>query len=188
MKRLLFIILLFLTQLSVFHLSWGNEENRMEWEELVPQGLREKAMKIQEEIFTYTPSDHSTPANEAGFTQFEMSDTRAELDGKQVRITGFVVPLEFDTTYVNEFLLAPYMGACIHVPPPPANQIILVKSKKKVKVDDIYYPLTFDGTLKVEGSETSLAQTAYTLEAYDFKVENEDELFGEEQEEIIYTE
>ncbi len=183
MKKLLCICLLFF---AVF--SHANEENRIEWEELVPADLKQKAIEIQESIFAYNPQSHENTPKVGSFTQFEMHDTRPELNGKKVRITGFVVPLEFDMTYVNEFLLAPYMGACIHVPPPPANQIILVRSQKKVKVDDIYYPLTFDGTLTTEKSDTNLAQTAYSLDAYDFKVEKEEELFGEEQVEIIITE
>jgi hypothetical protein len=53
----------------------------------------------------------------------------AELDGKRVRIGGYVVPLDFESTTVKEFLLVPFVGACIHVPPPPANQIIYVKAE-----------------------------------------------------------
>ena len=43
----------------------------------------------------------------------------AELNGKRVKIGGYVVPLDFDATKVTEFLLVPFVGACIHVPPPP---------------------------------------------------------------------
>lgn len=182
MKKIIAVLIVFWASFAL-----ASEENRIEWEELVPESLRSRALEIQERIFQFDP-DHTQPAEAGKFTQFAMGETRAELDGKKVRITGFVVPLEFDMTYVNEFLLAPYMGACIHVPPPPANQIILVRSKKKVKVDDIYYPLTFDGVLKVEASDTSLAQTAYSLDADDFKVEKEEELWGEEIEEEIFIE
>ncbi len=182
MRKILIIFIFFFMGLAK-----ANETNRIEWEELVPESLRMRAIEIQENIFNFDP-DHSSLPERGNFTQFSMAETRAELNGKIVRITGFVVPLEFDMTYVNEFLLAPYMGACIHVPPPPANQIILVKSEKKVKVDDIYYPITFDGKLEIESSETSLAETAYSLKATDFKVEKEEEFFGEEMEEEIFIE
>ena len=56
-----------------------------------------------------------------------------ELDGKRVRIGGYVVPLDFEATNVKEFLLVPFVGACIHVPPPPPNQIIYVKSAKGLR-------------------------------------------------------
>ena len=54
----------------------------------------------------------------------------AELNGKRVRIGGYVVPLDFEATTIKEFLLVPFVGACIHVPPPPANQIVYVKADK----------------------------------------------------------
>jgi hypothetical protein len=50
-----------------------------------------------------------------------------ELDGKHVRMPGYLLPLEVDGTRVTEFFLVPYVGACIHVPPPPPNQIVHVK-------------------------------------------------------------
>ena len=53
-----------------------------------------------------------------------------EFNGKRVRIGGYVVPLDFEATTIKEFLLVPFVGACIHVPPPPANQIVYVKSDK----------------------------------------------------------
>jgi hypothetical protein len=59
-------------------------------------------------------------------------------NGKQIRIAGFVVPLSFDRTYATEFLLVPYIGACVHVPPPPPNQMILVHSFKPVHVGGLF--------------------------------------------------
>jgi hypothetical protein len=50
-----------------------------------------------------------------------------ELDGRRVRIPGYLLPLDISGAKVTEFLLVPYIGACIHVPPPPPNQIVYVK-------------------------------------------------------------
>ena len=66
-------------------------------------------------------------------------------NGRQVRIAGFVVPLGFDQTEVNEFLLVPFVGACIHVPPPPPNQIILVKSSEPVEIGGLFDPVWVTG-------------------------------------------
>ena len=172
MRKILFVLLMFILSLG----ASAKQSRLLEWEDLVPLDLRARALEIQEKIYNYNPHDDNPEA----MTQIKMDDVVEELDGEYVKITGFIVPLEFDIEYVNEFLLAPYMGACIHVPPPPANQIILVKSKKKVKIDDIYYPFTFEGTLSTQNSDTMLAQTAYTLEAKDYKVENEDEIWEDE--------
>jgi hypothetical protein len=87
------------------------------------------------------------------------------LDGKRVHIGGYVVPLDFDATTIKEFLLVPFVGACIHVPPPPANQIIYVKSEKGFEVRGMFDPIYVTGTLKVSMTSTGLADAGYSLEA-----------------------
>jgi hypothetical protein len=87
------------------------------------------------------------------------------LDGKRVRIGGYVVPLDFDATSVKDFLLVPFVGACIHVPPPPPNQIIYVKIEKGFDVQGSFDPVYVTGTLKVLAAFTGLAETGYSLDA-----------------------
>lgn len=87
------------------------------------------------------------------------------LDGKRVHIGGYVVPLDFDATNVKEFLLVPFVGACIHVPPPPANQIIYVKAAKGFDVKGSFDPVWVTGTLKVLPAFTELADAGYSLDA-----------------------
>ena len=53
----------------------------------------------------------------------------SDYDGKRVRIPGYIVPIGFDGVGVKEFLLVPYVGACIHVPPPPPNQTASIGSR-----------------------------------------------------------
>ncbi|HVZ03363.1 DUF3299 domain-containing protein [Hyphomicrobium sp.] len=89
----------------------------------------------------------------------------AALDGKQVSIGGYVVPLDFDATTVKEFLLVPFVGACIHVPPPPANQIIYVKTDKGFEVGGQFDPVTVTGTIKTTVAFTGLADAGYTINA-----------------------
>jgi uncharacterized protein len=88
-----------------------------------------------------------------------------DLDGKRVRIGGYVVPLDFDATTVKEFLLVPFVGACIHVPPPPPNQIIYVKTAKGFDVAGSFDPVWVTGSLKVASQYTGLAETGYTIDA-----------------------
>ena len=87
------------------------------------------------------------------------------LGGKRVHIGGYVVPLNFDSTRVTDFLLVPFVGACIHVPPPPANQIIYVKVEKGFDVQGTFDPVWVTGTLKVTPTFTGLADAGYSLEA-----------------------
>jgi uncharacterized protein len=92
-----------------------------------------------------------------------------ELDGKRVRIGGYVVPLDFEAANVKEFLLVPFVGACIHVPPPPPNQIVYVKAIKGFDVQGSFDPVWVTGTLKTASQYTGLAETGYSIE--DGKVE-----------------
>ena len=87
------------------------------------------------------------------------------LDGKRVHIGGYIVPLDFDATRVTEFLLVPFVGACIHVPPPPANQIVYVKIEQGFDVQGTFDPVWVTGTLKVTPTFTGLAEAGYSLEA-----------------------
>lgn len=88
-----------------------------------------------------------------------------ELNGKTVRIGGYVVPLDFESTNVKEFLLVPFVGACIHVPPPPANQIVYVKVDKGFDVAGTFDPVTVTGIIKTDVAFTGLADAGYTMEA-----------------------
>jgi hypothetical protein len=89
----------------------------------------------------------------------------SELNGKRVKIGGYVVPLDFESTSIKEFLLVPFVGACIHVPPPPANQIIYVKAADAFEVSGPFEPVSVVGTLSTETAFTGLADAGYTLSA-----------------------
>lgn len=89
-----------------------------------------------------------------------------ELDGKRVRLPGFVVPLETDGTRISEFLLVPYYGACIHVPPPPANQTVDVRLPPELAFEGKPFDTIWvTGTLKVTPTSSELAQAGYRIEA-----------------------
>jgi len=80
-----------------------------------------------------------------------------EMDGLAVRLPGFVLPLEFgDTQTISEFFLVPYVGACIHTPPPAANQIVLVRLKQAYKFNGLYDPVWVTGRLKVVRNDRML--------------------------------
>lgn len=73
----------------------------------------------------------------------------AELNGQKVRLPGYVLPLEFGGEAVSEFFLVPSVGACIHTPAPPANQIVLVKLNQTYKVRELYDAVWVTGKLKI---------------------------------------
>lgn len=79
-----------------------------------------------------------------------------ELDGTRVRIPGYVLPLAFEGTEVTEFLLVPYVGACIHTPPPPPNQIVHVKPEQGFETKGLYEPVWVTGEMSAVPTQQSL--------------------------------
>jgi len=97
--------------------------------------------------------------------EFSIAPVVPELDGKRVRIPAYVTPLEFNgATHMKEFLLVPYVGACIHTPPPPANQIVHATSSDALEVPDIYDAVWAIGTIRTETVQSELAESGYKLE------------------------
>ncbi len=98
----------------------------------------------------------------------KQSAAALQLAGKRVSIPGFMVPLEDDLDKVTEFLLVPYSGACIHVPPPPPNQIVYVKMNNATKVR-----VTFTDAILVTGTlHISPVQSPYGYVSYDLSGES----------------
>jgi hypothetical protein len=87
------------------------------------------------------------------------------LNGARIRIAGFMVPLEGQKGTVSEFLLVPYFGACIHTPPPPANQIIHVVPAKPYKTTQGMDAVWVSGTLETTRSDTGLGNAGYRMKA-----------------------
>ncbi|MFT5390791.1 MAG: hypothetical protein ACI8PT_000979 [Gammaproteobacteria bacterium] len=81
---------------------------------------------------------------------------REDLNGTQVRIPGYMLPLDLDGQAVREFLLVPYVGACIHTPPPPINQIVFVKSAEGVTSTGLFEPVWVTGRLSTERGSHAL--------------------------------
>ncbi len=103
----------------------------------------------------------------------EMPESIRKLMGKSVKIPGFAVPLEGDDgfEYVKEFLLVPTFGACIHVPPPPPNQVIHVILDKSVHFEKLLYAVWITGIIEIgeyflEGSSDFGQQTYDTETTY----------------------
>jgi hypothetical protein len=80
----------------------------------------------------------------------------ATLDGQIVRIPGYLLPLEFSGKQVSEFLLVPWVGACIHTPPPPPNQIVHVKTDKPFEFGGLFAPVWVTGRMSTAAAKKSL--------------------------------
>ena len=99
------------------------------------------------------------------YTTGEMSKELQPLLGKEVKIPGFMVPLEDFAETASEFLLVPYQGACVHVPPPPPNQLVYVVMNGNEKVPVYFWdPVWLYGTLEVEETENIYTTVSFKLD------------------------
>jgi hypothetical protein len=94
----------------------------------------------------------------------DTAPTVTGLDGADIRMPGYVVPLEQTREGLREFLLVPYYGACIHTPPPPANQIVHVVSAKPVAGFQAMSAVWVHGKLKASRKDTGVGVSGYALE------------------------
>ena len=102
-----------------------------------------------------------------------LSSTRVmqEFNGKQIRIPGYMVPLEQnEEREVTAFFIVPYFGACLHMPPPPPNQILYVQYEEGIALEALQQPFWFEGTLTVALNENALGTLAYTLNIDDYRL------------------
>jgi hypothetical protein len=105
---------------------------------------------------------------------WDNAPTNPKMEGARVRLPGYVVPLEEVKGELKEFLLVPYFGACIHSPPPPANQIVHVKSSTPLKGWRTMDAVWVSGTLKSARADTAMGASGYLIadpvvERYVFK-------------------
>lgn len=102
------------------------------------------------------------------------SDPRAyavvpEYKGKRVRLPGYLIPLDLSVDGATEFLLVPFVGACIHVPPPPPNQIVHARITKPFMPNGMFHPVYAVGVLDTVLAQTDFASASYTLAVEEFE-------------------
>ncbi len=137
----------------------------VEWEALMPKGW--DAREALRGVDLASLSDDDPRANELLAklrAQMDRAPVVASLDGKRVRIAGFTATLERNNEGVTEFLLVPYFGACIHTPPPPANQIVHVLPASPVPAEQAIFPVWVTGTLRTVSTVTAEGAAGYRID------------------------
>lgn len=128
------------------------------WDDLIPPDVNypeiiaEGEMDEQADVWKPVFDENGTKMNEA-------------LNGKLVRMPGYIIPLDYSSDGVTSFLLVPYVGACIHVPPPPPNQLILVNTDTPWPDNELWAPIWITGILRTSLQSTDLAEIGYAMEA-----------------------
>lgn len=106
-------------------------------------------------------------AKDTWLPEFDENATKLnkDLHGAYIKMPGYVLPIDISTAGVTSFIMVPYVGACIHTPPPPANQLVFVDSKKPWPSDQLWDPVWVTGRMRHELQSTTLADIGYALEA-----------------------
>ncbi|MGR3272804.1 DUF3299 domain-containing protein [Thalassococcus profundi] len=133
----------------------------IEWRDLLPE------------------DDFSLPGNLAGILPHDESSlaarqpastgVRTDWTGRIVRLSGFIVPIDQRATGVTAFILVPYVGACVHVQPPPANQLVFVTTETPYESSGMFEPVTVTGMFGTASMSTQLADIGYALSAEDIR-------------------
>jgi len=140
----------------------------IDWEDLIPKEWRPDPKLVDK--YNKGEIDDDDPRIMALRDRLREMEKRApindKLDGQVIKMPGFVVPVELDGEIVREFLLVPYHGACVHVPPPPVNQTVYVKTNNQSAGKFEYFDTVWvTGLLTVEKTKSKVAESGYTITA-----------------------
>jgi len=138
-------------------LAGADEYIDLDWNDLVPKGQTIVPPMLQGLI----DHDQAPLSNQ----QPQSTGVRTDLNGQIVRLPGFIVPIEYSGTGVTAFILVPFVGACVHVPPPPPNQLVFVTTQEPYESSGMFEPVNVIGMFGVSSMSTQLADIAYALSA-----------------------
>lgn len=93
------------------------------------------------------------------------SKLNPDLNGAFIKIPGYIIPFDQTNLGVTSFILVPYVGACIHTPPPPPNQLIFVETNDPWMQDNLWDPVWVTGNINHDTQVTDIAELGYALEA-----------------------
>lgn len=166
-QTLLLLSLVLSTQLSL-----GQEQEAVvsvEWVDLLSETDLEAMLnppQIIHEGYGWEDQFEGSDGDNAYLKALQSVDVNPEYVNKRILIPGFIVPIAYnEARKVTEFFLVPFFGACIHLPPPPPNQIIYVTYDRGVELVNFYDAHVIHGTLTSEIVSNDTATSAYRMEA-----------------------
>jgi hypothetical protein len=132
----------------------------LSWDDLLPEDERSPVFALMREmgVLQHGAFEGQWEQN----TDVRLND---QFSGRRVKLAGFAIPLDYDGLAARTLILAPFVGACIHVPPPPPNQLVLVTTERPYEIADVFEPVEVTGLFGTMAAETELAEIGYTLTA-----------------------
>lgn len=139
-------------------MAMASRPERITWDTLIPPGVPYSEIigegEMDEQNDTWSPiyDSNATKLNEA-------------LAGAYIQMPGYIVPLDLTSSGTSAFILVPYVGACIHTPPPPPNQLVYTTIDPPWQIEDPWDAVWVTGTMSTQIQTTDIAETGYTLRA-----------------------
>jgi hypothetical protein len=145
----------------------SSDPREIEWDDLIPADFQ--PAKLLGDINLEELADDDPRAQEVMAklkALWDQAPVREDMDGREVKLPGFIVPVEADERETTGFLLVPYYGACVHVPPPPANQTVYVVTETgKGASPELFDVVWVSGMMSVKRIENDIAEAGYTIYA-----------------------
>ena len=142
----------------------------------IPDELIERAERMEQELDQEGIDVNALLALREEVIEKRIAQSQAvvpDLNGQNIRMPGYVLPLEFDGQKVTEFFLVPWVGACMHAPTPPPNQMVHVSAKNGIETEGLYEPVWVNGIMSTTGRTSAFGfydgaldlSASYTMEA-----------------------
>jgi hypothetical protein len=147
-----------LASAAVPQTAFARTATQITWDDLIPPGvpysqiLAEGEMDARNDIWRPIFDENATKLNPA-------------LDGAFIKMPGYIIPIDLSTKGVTSFVLVPYVGACLHTPPPPPNQLVFVTTQKPWPSEALWDAVWVTGLMQHEIQSTEVAETGYVLKA-----------------------
>ncbi|QFT59540.1 hypothetical protein FIU94_11965 [Sulfitobacter sp. THAF37] len=136
----------------------ANPYREIGWEDLIPAGVPYGQIIGPGQI---------DAVNDTWVPEFDANAARANetLNGKPVKLPGYIIPFDMTSKGVTSFMLVPYVGACIHTPPPPPNQLVFVRTRTPWPSESMWDPVWVSGRLSAKAMTTQIADVGYQIAA-----------------------
>ena len=145
----LFLLLSF-TMSSLVQAETSEEYLIIDWKDLVPASW-------QRPLIDPDPSKNH---------HVDKKSLASNLDKKNIKLAGFMLPIKYTSNMVSEFILMPFLKHHVknHVHHDP-NQMIYVKLSQPLEVTNPFSPVWASGQLVLESVDTPEGHTGYTLKS-----------------------
>lgn len=141
----------------------GATPRNVTWDDLIPPGVPYAEIIGEGEMDEV--NDTWKPVYDSNATRLNQT-----LDGAYIRMPGYIIPITLGADGVTDFILVPYVGACIHVPPPPPNQLVFVTTPKPWPGDQLWDAVWVTGMMRTQLQSTEIAEIGYALTADSMEV------------------